>query len=106
MQRLVDADPVGASKSAVVSGLPLDEEIERDVHPVHESSRDADPFAASLRLSVGGRSSTQSLSTRSDRARHKILSRYDSAKTRQDAATADGTAKRRPAWVGTLLGQL
>ena len=29
MQRLVDADPVGASEAAVVSGLPLDEEIER-----------------------------------------------------------------------------
>jgi hypothetical protein len=29
----------------VVSGLPLDEEIERDVHPVNESSRDAHPFA-------------------------------------------------------------
>jgi hypothetical protein len=45
MQRLVDADPVGTSEAAVVSGLPLDEEIERDVHPVHESSRDPHPFA-------------------------------------------------------------
>jgi hypothetical protein len=44
MQRLVEADPVGAFGAAMVSGPPLDEEIERNVHPIHESSSHPTPF--------------------------------------------------------------
>lgn len=38
MQRLPQANPAGALDVTVFTRLTLDEEVERDIHPVHEPS--------------------------------------------------------------------